>query len=80
MLYQIKEHEQLIDSLVTPAPATTSDGKMDDATVTQSTDPWTRLGARPKSLVSSMLCPTEPWVVTGGGFLLSPSAPGPPTE
>ena len=36
-----------------------------DAVSTQAGDPWPQLGAGPKTLVSSIPCHSEPWIVAG---------------
>lgn len=56
-----------------PAATTTSSGNLDstipwtEATAAASgADQWTKLGAKPKVLVSSTPCQSEPWFVANG--------------
>lgn len=87
ILYQLREEEQLLDSLVTVGRVvtTTEAAELDstvrcfDTVADQPQDHWTQLGAKPKSLASSTPSHSEPWIAAGkgnhGGKLLSRSSP-----
>lgn len=68
ILYQIKDDERILDSLIAIGPTitTTTTGELDstvscvDFAAAQAADHWTQLGANPKALVSSTPSQKEP--------------------
>ena len=75
VLYQIKDDEQLLDSLVTTGPAFTSStaGEMVltvpclNLSATQPPNHWFKLGAKPKAPATSTPSQKEPWTTAHRG-------------
>lgn len=74
ILSQIKEDEQLFDSLITIGAAPKAPDEELDMTVpyqhavpAQAEDPWILLGAKPKMPVSSTAYQSGPWLIVGRG-------------
>ncbi|KAK1878943.1 Transcription elongation factor GreA [Dissostichus eleginoides] len=67
VLHQIRDDEEMLDSLITMGPtATTTAGELDSTVpwmgVAARSDHWTVLGAKPKAPVSSTPSQKEPWM------------------
>ncbi|KAL7829130.1 hypothetical protein AOLI_G00300150 [Acnodon oligacanthus] len=72
VLYQIKDDEDLLDSLLTTTQpiSTRLDGSLHQTAATAVRDRWPQLGAKPKAreVCCSTLHQSEPWSVAGGGL------------